>query len=139
MSDRVSVVASTSREKILEAAERLFGDCGYEDVPVSDLYREAGVSRATFYRIFAAKSDVYEVVRGEGAPAQRSAIDRVREGSREAFGQFGYDDVKVDHMIAAAGVARSTFYRFFKDKAAAMKAYKAGKITMNTPVTIKKK
>lgn len=116
-SDRVSRVAATPRELILAAARKLFAQDEYDDVHVSRLIAEAGVSRATFYRLFASKEDVFTEARSEQLPRRRNALDRAREGAREAIGQFGYERVKMDDMIAAAGVARSTFYRFFKDKA----------------------
>ena len=46
------VVARSQRERLLEAAIRVVAIKGYGAMTVSDLTREAGVSRTTFYELF---------------------------------------------------------------------------------------
>jgi len=50
------------REAILDAAERIFAELGYEATKVADITSEAGVSLATFYAVFKKKWDVYRAV-----------------------------------------------------------------------------
>lgn len=47
-----------TREAVLEAALRLFSEHGYLGVRVEDIAREAGVSRATFYKHFAEREEI---------------------------------------------------------------------------------
>lgn len=61
-----------SREKLLNAAIKLFCRDGYAAVTIDDITAEAGVSRVTFYRHFATKSaialDLFQHAASEGAP-----------------------------------------------------------------------
>jgi AcrR family transcriptional regulator len=47
---------------ILDAAGRVFGRYGIQKTTVSDIVREAGVSRATLYKHFESKEDVFREV-----------------------------------------------------------------------------
>lgn len=38
------------------------------------------------------------------------------DSSRKLIGQFGYDNVTVDDIVADCGVAKGTFYHYFKSK-----------------------
>lgn len=49
---------SKNTESIVEAALALFKKDGYIDVTVSDICREAGVPRSSFYSIFAGKDEI---------------------------------------------------------------------------------
>ena len=47
-----------TREAVVETALRLFSERGYLGVRVEDIAREAGVSRATFYKYFAEREEI---------------------------------------------------------------------------------
>jgi len=49
-----------TRDAILDAALELFAERGYIGVRVEDIAREAGVSRATFYKHFAERDEILE-------------------------------------------------------------------------------
>jgi len=49
------VIARSQRERLLEAAVRVVAAKGYGATTVADLTREAGISRTTFYAMFADK------------------------------------------------------------------------------------
>ena len=51
-----------SRTAILDAAERLFADKGYDATSLSEVGAQAGVSRATPGYFFGSKSDLYQAV-----------------------------------------------------------------------------
>ncbi|OON82759.1 TetR/AcrR family transcriptional regulator [Streptomyces tsukubensis] len=53
--DRTRQLAS---REILETALRLFTEQGYDETPISQIAREAGVSQRTLFRYFAAKEDL---------------------------------------------------------------------------------
>jgi len=46
------VVARSQRDRLLEATMRIVADKGYAATTVTDLTREAGISRTTFYALF---------------------------------------------------------------------------------------
>lgn len=50
------------REAILDAAERVFGDDGYEATKVQRIAAEAGVSLTTLYSVFESKWEIYRAV-----------------------------------------------------------------------------
>lgn len=50
------------REAVLDAAERVFGDVGYEATKVQRIAAEAGVSLTTLYSVFESKWEIYRAV-----------------------------------------------------------------------------
>jgi AcrR family transcriptional regulator len=54
-----------SRQRIVAAAERVFGEKGYFPASIADITRAAGVAQGTFYLYFASKREVFiEVLAG---------------------------------------------------------------------------
>ncbi len=49
----------TTRERLLEAAKKVFAEKGYHAAGVSDIIETAGVARGTFYLYFKSKRDVF--------------------------------------------------------------------------------
>jgi AcrR family transcriptional regulator len=47
------------RDQILDAANDLFAECGYEEVSVEDIARSAGVTRGLVHHYFGGRTDVY--------------------------------------------------------------------------------
>jgi AcrR family transcriptional regulator len=50
------------REAVLDAAERVFGDEGYESTKVQRIAAESGVSLTTLYSVFESKWEIYRAV-----------------------------------------------------------------------------
>jgi AcrR family transcriptional regulator len=48
-----------NRDDILEAAEKVFANKGYSSATVDDIAEEAQFSKATIYRYFQSKSDIF--------------------------------------------------------------------------------
>ena len=71
-----------SRAAILDAAERLFADKGYEATSLSEVGAAAGVSRATPGYFFGSKSDLYQAVLDRSFGEVREAV---REGRARAL------------------------------------------------------
>lgn len=68
------------REYIIDAAEKLFLDKGYENVPMSDIAEAVGVNRATLYLYFKNKDTLYFAVLLRGLNLMRGAFqDAVQE------------------------------------------------------------
>lgn len=55
-------VASSQRERVLAAMRELVAGRGYQDVPVAVVIRHAGVSRKTFYELYAGKEECFVAV-----------------------------------------------------------------------------
>lgn len=51
-----------TREAILAAAHRRFGECGYGDVTIDQIAAEADVAKGAVYHHFATKADIFEAV-----------------------------------------------------------------------------
>jgi len=74
-----------TRAKLMEAARKLFSEYGYEDVSVTDIGKEAGVSHAMIYANFSDKAGLlYEIVRENNAP-QLPAAQKAAQSSGNAI------------------------------------------------------
>jgi TetR/AcrR family transcriptional regulator len=71
-----------TREAILDAAEQLFAERGYESTSLRDVGSMAGVSRATPGYFFGSKADLYRAVLERCFTAVREAV---REGRRRTL------------------------------------------------------
>lgn len=80
--------AARSRELILDAAEQLFAEHGYEATSLSDVGRAAGLSRATPGYFFGSKGDLHRAVLErcfeEGRRAVREGRDRALASGQAA-------------------------------------------------------
>jgi AcrR family transcriptional regulator len=47
------------RDKILEAARRTFGECGYDATSIADIGAGAGISKSVLYHYFGSKAGLY--------------------------------------------------------------------------------
>jgi AcrR family transcriptional regulator len=68
------------REKLVDAAERLFGQHGLEAVTMRQLAAELGVSPMTPYRYFADKDDILAAVRTRAFTRHAEALELAFEG-----------------------------------------------------------
>jgi len=81
-----------TKQRILQAAERVFGELGYHDASITRIVQEAGIAQGTFYLYYRSKRDVFiEVVRYL-ATELRDAIHAATEGlsSRSAVEEHGF-------------------------------------------------
>ena len=74
----------SSRQRILDAALRLFSQHGYDETSVAALARSADVSKGLVYHYFDTKRDVLEAVMARGSERLDAALDRVGSGSSGA-------------------------------------------------------
>lgn len=78
------------RRQLLEAAIRVFGNKGYHHSQISDIIKEAGVARGTFYLYFESKREIFdgvittlfEMVRSQVKTLPRDAIADIPEQLR---------------------------------------------------------
>ncbi len=80
-----------TRDAVLEAALRLFSEHGYLGVRVEDIAREAGVSRATFYKHFAEREEILAMLltRLLGAEGDAAAGDDEAAAGEPGAGDLG--------------------------------------------------
>jgi AcrR family transcriptional regulator len=71
------------RQRLLDAASRLFYAEGIHSVGVDRLVREAGVTRATFYRHFPSKEDLVEAYLRQTDAGLREAVDAATASGSE--------------------------------------------------------
>lgn len=68
----LDVVARNQRERLVAAAAEAYAEHGYADTSVAELARRAGISTATFYKLFAGKREC-------GLEAHRELLGRLLE------------------------------------------------------------
>jgi AcrR family transcriptional regulator len=67
-------VAESQRARILTAMRELVATHGYRDVPVASVINHAGVSRKTFYELYATKDDCLFAIYDDAAQALRGTV-----------------------------------------------------------------
>jgi AcrR family transcriptional regulator len=100
------------RQVVTAARELLATEPG---APISRIARQAGVSRATFYRHFGSREALLRAVEVEPPMPAR---ERILETAAELIGQRGLHALSMDELATAAGVSRATVYRLYPSKAA---------------------
>lgn len=86
-----------------------------EPLTVAGLSARAGVSRATFYRLFGSRRALLEELEAEADPGSRQ---RVLAAAAELIGRDGLARLAMEELAARSGVSRATLYRLFPGKAA---------------------
>jgi AcrR family transcriptional regulator len=77
-----------TRANLVAAAKRLFSQYGYEDVPVTEIAREAGVTHSMINVYFGGKTGLlYEIVRENNAPQFDESI-RITQQDKPAFARL---------------------------------------------------
>ncbi len=109
--------AERSREQILDAAERLFAERGYEETSLADVGRLAGVSRATPGYFFGSKADLHRAVLERCFADVRRAV---REGRDRALASGQTPEVILAGAVADYAefvAARPNFVRLIEREA----------------------
>lgn len=73
------------RETILDAAERIFAEHGYDAAKVSAIAKAAGVSLQTFYTTFPKKWDVYRELQSDRLAVLMQEVGGAVLGANDAF------------------------------------------------------
>lgn len=63
-----------SRQRLIDAARRVFERVGYIDATIDDIITEAGVARGSFYTYFPDKLSVFQIIEREISEAVRAAV-----------------------------------------------------------------
>jgi AcrR family transcriptional regulator len=87
-------VASSQRERVLAAMRELVAGRGYQGVSVAEVIRHAGVSRKTFYELYAGKEECFVAV-------YERELERLLAATLQAFAG---NEPWVDRLRTALGV-----------------------------------
>jgi AcrR family transcriptional regulator len=79
-----------TRRRLLDAAERVFGELGYHDASIVKITEAAGVAQGTFYLYFASKQELFEEL-------LRDLNARVRHTMQEAA-EHGRDRIEAERL-----------------------------------------
>lgn len=104
---------TTIRERIVAAARE--GLARGERPVVTEIVARAGVSKATFYRTFGSRQDLFRELDVELEPDSRPAI---LEAAAELLARDGLARLSMDELAALAGVSRARLYRIYPGKSA---------------------
>jgi AcrR family transcriptional regulator len=86
------------RNRILDAAEEVFAESGFEGASLRDIVREASVNLATVYYYFQSKNGLMEaVLKRRFGPLRAAHLELLRRFEREAGGR----PVPVDRILEA--------------------------------------
>jgi AcrR family transcriptional regulator len=79
---------ASRRERILEAAEQVFGDAGFAGASLRAIVRRARVNLATVYYYFGSKNGLMEaVLKRRFGPLRQQQLDLLRDMERKARGR----------------------------------------------------
>lgn len=94
-SPRLPSRREATRESVVDAALRLFAERGYLGVRVQDIAREAGVSRATFYKYFSEREEIL-------AGLFERLLGVESEPDVEALQLAGQTEVRITRLLTSA-------------------------------------
>jgi AcrR family transcriptional regulator len=117
-----------TREKLLRAAEKVFGKKGYYETSVVNITQEAGVGQGTFYNYFQSKKEIFDAliqmysrelrfkIKEEMKDAENHE-DAQRKGF-QAFFRWVKDYPELYSIVQQAVVVDKDLYRWYYDKLA---------------------
>src|ERR1700736_4321278 len=100
--------AERSREAILETAERLFAELGYDAASLSEIAAEAGLSRGTPSYFFGSKEDLYIAVLDRAFTARQATT----KAAFEPVHDWCESDDGLDALRAALAHAADRYLQF---------------------------
>lgn len=111
----------TTREKILEAALKLFSEKGFNGAVTSEIAKEAGVAEGTIFRYFPTKKDLlFSVANPVVVDSLKSIIEDFRNYSPrellEAVIQNRLEIISQNIDLVKILISESQFYPELKDK-----------------------
>lgn len=82
---RITKGPAERKNELIDVAEKLFLESGYENTTVSDIVKEVGVAQGTFYYYFASKHDVLDaVIEREVDEPEREIMRIAHQADRDA-------------------------------------------------------
>lgn len=104
------------REAILDSAQMLFAEQGYDVTSIGDIIARTGISRGGFYHYFSAKEDLLQAIACRyAATSAREAEEAVADPTLDAFSRLSaFFRAMQRHKIDNAEQLRSTFAPFLR-------------------------
>lgn len=145
----LSARGEQTRRRLLEAAEEVFAEYGWEEASISKITESAGVAQGTFYRYFPSKQAVFDELvadlnrrvrhaMSEGAARGRTRAEAERYGF-EAFFRFTAEHPALYRVIRQAEFASPNALRLHYERIATgyvealTKAMERGEIASGDP------
>ena len=81
-----------TRTRLLEAAERVFGELGFHDASIVKITEAAGVAQGTFYLYFGSKKEIFdELVKDLNSRVRRAMVEASSQGrTRKEAERLGF-------------------------------------------------
>lgn len=86
--DKKEAVIQFHKERIIEAAERLFLDKGVETTTMDMIAKEANYSKTTLYKYFESKQEIYYTVTYRSFVMQKKILEEVIAEEQNFFDQY---------------------------------------------------
>jgi AcrR family transcriptional regulator len=141
-----------TRQKLLDAAESLFGRNGYHATGVTDITRRAGVAQGTFYLYFGGKEEVFGELVRDLSRRLRRAISRdvaglesrleVEEAGLRSFLRFAMEHRDLYRIVFESQFIDPDLFRWYYERMAQgyarglEDAMEAGQIRRLDPETV---
>jgi AcrR family transcriptional regulator len=138
-----------TRARLLEAAERVFAELGYNDASIVKITEAAGVGQGTFYLYFQGKAEIFdELVRDLNRRVRRAMSEAAEQGPTRieselrgfrAFFRFTAEHPALYRIIRQAEFASPETLQYHYDRivegyvAALEKAMDAGEVERRDP------
>lgn len=115
-----------TRQRLLDAAEKVFGELGYYDASIVKITEAAGVGQGTFYLYFASKQEIFdELVRDLNRRIRHAMKEASARGKNRAeaelLGFGGYFEFTQQHpnlysIIRQAAVVSPEIFRYHYER-----------------------
>lgn len=108
-----------TREKILQAVNKLVAERPMEQITVMEVAQEAGISRQSVYRHLGGKAQLDALlaqVRTGPGRLPEDTRGRILAAASRTFARVGYAGATLDEIAADAGLTKGAVYWHFKSK-----------------------
>jgi AcrR family transcriptional regulator len=102
-----------TRQRLMDAAEELFGRSGFHATSVTDITRQAGVAQGTFYLYFESKDEVFRVLVRDLSHRLRLAIARDTAG---VAGRLAVEEAGLRSFLRFASEHRDLYRIVFESQ-----------------------
>jgi AcrR family transcriptional regulator len=109
---RVVKPPKVRRSEILDVAQRLFYQKGYEPTSIQDIITDIGIAKGTFYHYFGSKLDLLDAIiermAAQTLQALRPIVEDKQLSALEKFNQYfaHAENLKVDNKVFFLGILR---------------------------------